>query len=111
MLTVGALRDHLAGLADTTPVVVEVASSGWRIRVEDVRVTTAQDSTVGGDPHEGLEVQVFWEPEASGWRVADATRSLFTLDDVADLVAERDAARRGPDAPRADQTGRSSGGR
>lgn len=63
MLTVRALRDYLEGLPDQTPVVVDVHDGdSWSLRVEEVSVTTAQDVTNSGDPHEGVEVDIFWEP-------------------------------------------------
>jgi hypothetical protein len=62
MLTVRELLDYLEGLPGDIPIVVDVHTSDEYLRVEDVKVTTAQDATKGGDPHEGIEVEIFWEP-------------------------------------------------
>jgi hypothetical protein len=94
MLTVRQLFDCLAGLPDDTRVVVDVNDGGWYLRVEDLSVTTAQDATSGGDPHEGIEVDISWEPGEHGWTLNGPSKGLFTLDDVEDLIAERDALRR-----------------
>ncbi|MGA4994955.1 hypothetical protein [Nonomuraea bangladeshensis] len=94
MLTVRQLLDYLTGQPDETPVVVDVNAGGWYLRVEDLNVTTAQDATSGGDPLEGVEINIFWEPGERGWTVNGPSKSLFTLDDVDELLAERDALRR-----------------
>ncbi|MGW3351490.1 hypothetical protein ACWDA3_50025 [Nonomuraea rubra] len=92
MLTVRQLLDYLTGQPDETPVVVDVNAGGWCLRAEDLNVTTAQDATLGGDPLEGVEINIFWEPGERGWSINDPSETLFTLDDVDDLIAERDAA-------------------
>ncbi|MER7506502.1 hypothetical protein AB0L05_32955 [Nonomuraea pusilla] len=85
MLTVRALRDYLEGLPDATPVVIDVHDGdNWSLRVESVEVTTAQDVTKGGDPDEGTEVEIFWEPGKSGWTMNGPSKTLFTLDDLED---------------------------
>ncbi|MEV0826553.1 hypothetical protein [Nonomuraea rubra] len=94
MLTVRQLLDYLPGQPDETPVVVDVNAGGWCLRAEDLNVTTAQDATLGGDPLEGVEINIFWEPGERGWSINDPSETLFTLDDVDDLIAERDALRR-----------------
>ncbi|GGO68418.1 hypothetical protein [Nonomuraea cavernae] len=94
MLTVGQLLDYLTGQSDETPVVVDVNAGGWHLRVEDLNVTTAQDATLGGDPLEGVEINIFWEAGERGWTINDPSKTLFTLDDVDELIAERDALRR-----------------
>ncbi|MEW1837523.1 hypothetical protein AB0392_06155 [Nonomuraea angiospora] len=95
MLTVRTLRDYLEGLPDTTPLVIDVHDGdNWSLRVESVKVTTAQDVTRGGDPHEGIEVEIFWEPGEHGWTMNGPSKTLFTLDDVEELIIERDALRR-----------------
>ncbi|MGS2646975.1 hypothetical protein [Streptosporangium sp. LJ11] len=94
MLTVRQLLDYLTGLPDETPVVIDVNAGDWYLRVEEVNVTTAQDATAGGDPHEGTEVEIFWEPGQHGWTVNGPSKTLFTLDDVEKLIVERDALRR-----------------
>ncbi|MEV0594643.1 hypothetical protein [Nonomuraea cavernae] len=95
MLTVRQLVDYLICLPDETPVVIDVHDSdSWHLRVEEVSVTTAQDATKGGDPHEGTEVEIFWEPGQHGWTMNGPSKTLFTLDDVEKLIAERDAFRR-----------------
>ncbi|WP_157549808.1 hypothetical protein [Nonomuraea candida] len=66
MLTVRQLLDYLTGQPDETPVVVDVNAGGWYLRVEDLNVTTAQDATPGGDPLEGVEINIFWEPGERG---------------------------------------------
>ncbi|MEV4808110.1 hypothetical protein AB0K18_49700 [Nonomuraea sp. NPDC049421] len=82
MLTVRQLLDYLTGLPDETPVVVDVNSGGWYLRVEELNVTTAQDATPGGDPLEGTEINIFWEPGQHGWTIDGPSKTLFTLDDV-----------------------------
>jgi hypothetical protein len=62
MLTVGAIREYIHGLPDDTPVVVDVHLEDQYLRVENLNLTTAQDGTPGGDPHEGTELQFFWDP-------------------------------------------------
>ncbi|MEU0483178.1 hypothetical protein ABZ260_28820 [Streptosporangium sp. NPDC006013] len=95
MLTVRQLLDYLTGLPDETLVVIDVHDGdSWHLRVEEVSVTTAQDVTEGGDPHEGTEVEIFWEPGQHGWTMNGPSKTLFTLDDVEKLIAERDAFRR-----------------
>ncbi|AQZ67135.1 unnamed protein product [[Actinomadura] parvosata subsp. kistnae] len=94
MLTVRQLLDYLTGQPDETPVVVDVNAGGWYLRVEDLNVTTAQDATPGGDPLEGVEINISWEPGDRGWTINDPSKTLFTLDDVDELIAERDALRR-----------------
>lgn len=95
MLTARALRDYLEGLPDTTPFVIDVHDGdNWSLRVESVKVTTAQDVTKGGDPHEGTEVEIFWEPGEHGWTMNGPSKTLFTMDDVEELISERDALRR-----------------
>ncbi|MEU8252048.1 hypothetical protein [Nonomuraea sp. NPDC048916] len=94
MLTVRALRDYFEGLPNETPVVIDVHDGdNWSLRVESVEVTTAQDVTEGGDPHEGIEVEIFWEPSQHGWTMNGPSKTLFTLDDLAELISERDALR------------------
>jgi hypothetical protein len=93
MLTVRQLLDYLTGLSGETPVVVDVNAGDWHLRVEDLNVTTAQDATPGGDPLEGVEVDIFWEPGQHD-RTDGLSKSLFTLDDVEELINERDALRR-----------------
>ncbi|NUW45173.1 hypothetical protein [Nonomuraea rhodomycinica] len=73
---------------------VDVNADGLYVRVEDLNVTTDQDSTPGGDPHEGIEVDIFWEPGQGGWTMAGLSETLFTLDDVQAVLTERDALRR-----------------
>lgn len=94
MLTVRQLLDYLTGQSGETPVVVDINAGGWHLRVEDLNVTTSQDATPGGDPLEGVEVNIFWEPGEGGWTISDPSKTLFTLDDVDELIAERDALRR-----------------
>ncbi|WP_440099877.1 hypothetical protein [Streptosporangium sp. H16] len=95
MLTVRQLLDYLTGLPDETPVVIDVHDGdNWHLRVEKVSVTTAQDATKGGDPREGTEVEIFWEPGQHGWTMNGPSKTLFTLDDVEKLIAERNAFRR-----------------
>ncbi|MFF5211135.1 hypothetical protein [Streptosporangium sp. NPDC000396] len=95
MLTVRQLIDYLTGLPDDTPVVIDVHDGdNWSLRVEEVNVTTAQDVTEGGDPHEGIAVEIFWEPGQHGWTMNGPSKTLFTLDDLEELIAERDALRR-----------------
>lgn len=79
MLTVRQLLDYLTGLPDETPVVIDVNAGDWYLRVEEVNVTTAQDATAGGDPHESTEVEIFWEPGQHGWTVNGPSKTLFTL--------------------------------
>ncbi|NED95380.1 hypothetical protein G1H11_08630 [Phytoactinopolyspora alkaliphila] len=61
MLTVGALRRYLDGLPDDVPVVVDVYLEDRYLRIENLNMTTAQDATPDGDPHEGTELQFFWD--------------------------------------------------
>ncbi|NDL58037.1 hypothetical protein [Phytoactinopolyspora mesophila] len=61
MLTVGAIREYIRGLPDDTPVVLDVHLEHQYLRIENLNLTTAQDATLGGDPHEGIELQFFWE--------------------------------------------------
>jgi hypothetical protein len=95
MLTVRQLLDYLTGLPDDTPVVIDVHDGdNWSLRVEELIVTTAQDVTPGGDPWEGDEVEIFWEPGLRGWTMNGPSKTLFTLDDLEELLTERDALRR-----------------
>jgi hypothetical protein len=95
MLTVRQLLGYLIGHPDDTPVVVDVHDGdNWHLRVEELNVTTAQDATPGGDPLEGVEINIFWEPGERGWTINDPSKTLFTLEDVDELIAERDALRR-----------------
>ncbi|GII57500.1 hypothetical protein Pth03_58890 [Planotetraspora thailandica] len=94
MLTVRHLLDYLTGLSDETPVVIDVNAGDWYLRVEDLNVTTTQDATPGGDPLEGVEVDIFWEPGQRGRAIDGLSKTLFTLDDVEELINERDALRR-----------------
>jgi hypothetical protein len=94
MFTVRQLLDYLTGLPDEAPIVVDVNAEGWYLRVEDLNVTTIRDATPGGDPLEGIEIDIFWEPGQRGWTIEGLSKTLFTLDDVDELITERDALRR-----------------
>ncbi|MBB6346215.1 hypothetical protein ACWGH8_37310 [Nonomuraea muscovyensis] len=101
MLTVRALRDYLEGLPDETPVVIDVHDGdNWSLRVENVEVTTAQDVTEGGDPHEGIEVEIFWQPGGHGWTMNGPSKTLFTLDEMTEVISECVALRQQLDALR-----------
>ncbi|GLW10309.1 hypothetical protein Misp01_54370 [Microtetraspora sp. NBRC 13810] len=94
MLTVRQLLDYLTGLPGETPVVVDVNAGDWSLRIEDLNVTTTQDATPGGDPLEGVEVDIFWDPGQHDRTMDGPTQTHFTLDDVEELTNERDALRR-----------------
>ncbi|MDF2711518.1 MAG: hypothetical protein K0R62_7170 [Nonomuraea muscovyensis] len=101
MLTVRALRDYLEGLPDETLVVIDVHDGdNWSLRVENVEVTTAQDVTEGGDPHEGIEVEIFWQPGGHGWTMNGPSKTLFTLDEMTEVISECNALRQQLDALR-----------
>ncbi|MGS2645766.1 hypothetical protein [Streptosporangium sp. LJ11] len=87
MLTVRALSNYLEGLPDETPVVIDVHDGdNWSLRVENLNVTTTQDVTKGGDPHEGTEVEIFWEPGEHGWTMSGPSKTLFTLDEMTESI-------------------------
>lgn len=74
-LTVGELREYLAGMPASAPVVVDVNAGRWYLRAENVYVTSDENAT---DDATDVEVQLTWEPDGDGWALvggADSTRS------------------------------------